>query len=152
MKHKLYESLKAKILEDLMGILLAVVLWGLVASGVIPKVLTDITQFMMPLVVILAVCLTVKALYSFHISMKDYFAYMKKNSCETTTAEVVDIRERRTKYRTYEYPVVRDVTTGKEVVLVLADMKDVKRGRTYTFIYLKHTRIGVMSSVIWEEE
>jgi hypothetical protein len=82
-----------------MGILLATALWVLAASGVLSKLLTDIT-----------------------------------------------------KYRTLQYPVVRDVKTGKESVLILDDMKDIKRGRTYTFLYLKNTRIGVMSSVIWEDE
>ena len=57
-----------------------------------------------------------------------------------------------TKYRTLQYPVDRDVKTGKEAVLILDDMKDIKRGRTYVFCYLKNTRIGVMSSVIWEDE
>ena len=81
---------------------------------------------------------------------KDYFAYMRNQTCEEITGKVVSIHKERGK-NPHEYPVVRDEVTGTELILKIPNVKDIILNRKYKFLYLENTKLAVIAQPIWED-
>lgn len=83
-------------------------------------------------------------------SAKDYFTYMRNQTCEEITGRVISIHKERGK-NPREYPVVRDEVTGTELILKIPDVKDVILNRKYKFLYLENTKLAVIAQSVWED-
>ena len=80
---------------------------------------------------------------------KDYFLYVRKKSCEKMTGKVISHQAEETGGKnpsTVHNPVVLDETTGEELIMKIKNEKDAVIGKTYTFLYLKNTKIAVISN------
>ncbi len=79
---------------------------------------------------------------------KDYFLYVRKKSCEKMTGKVISYQTEETEGKnptTVHNPIVLDETTDEELIMKIKNERDAVIGKTYTFLYLKHTKIAVIS-------
>ena len=79
---------------------------------------------------------------------KDYFLYVRKKSYKKMIGKVISYQKEETEGKnptTVHNPVVLDETTGEELIMKIKNEKDAVIGKTYTFLYLEHTKIAVIS-------
>ena len=130
MKDKLYRLLKAQLRDHIFSLILAcsapVIFYFLLfddGSAYPPLV------YMTAALCIFAIFYTLKELSR---SAKDYFLYMRNQTCEEITGKVVSIYKERGK-NGREYPVVRGEKTGAELILKISNVKDVILNRMYPY-------------------
>lgn len=147
MKDKLYRLLKAQLRDHIFSLILAcsapVIFYFLLfddGSAYPPLV------YMTAALCIFAIFYTLKELSR---SAKDYFVYMRNQTCEEITGKVVSMHKERRK-NAREYPVVKDDKTGAELILKIPNIKDVILNRKYKFLYLENTKFAVIAETIWE--
>ena len=148
MKNKLYSLLKAKLFDHIFSLILACA-----APIIFYFLLFDDGSAYPPLVYMLAaLCLFAifNAVKDLSRSTKDYFVYMRNQTCEEITGKVVSMHKERGK-NAREYPVVRDEKTKAEVILKIPNVKDVILNRKYKFLYLENTKLAVIAENVWED-
>ena len=148
MKNKLYSLLKAKLFDHIFSLILACA-----APIIFYFLLFDDGSAYPPLVYMTAaLCLFAifNAVKDLSRSTKDYFVYMRNQTCEEITGKVVSMHKERGK-NSREYPVVRDEKTKAELILKIPNVKDVILNRKYKFLYLENTKLAVIAENVWED-
>ena len=148
MKDKLYGLLKAQLRDHIFVFILA-------CAGpiIFYFLLFDDGSAYPPLVYMTAaLCLfaIINAIKELSRSTKDYFVYMRNQTCEEITGKVVSMHKERGK-NAREYPVVKDDKTGAELILKIPNVKDVILNRKYKFLYLENTKLAVIAENVWED-
>ena len=148
MKNKLYSLLKTKLFNHIFSLILACA-----APIIFYFLLFDDGSAYPPLIyTTAALCLFAmfKAVKDLSRSTKDYFVYMRNQTCEEITGKVVSMHKERGK-NAREYPVVKDDKTGAELILRIPNVKDVILNRKYKFLYLENTKLAVIAENVWED-
>lgn len=146
----LYKLLKDKISEEIFGLALTLTASLIVYFGIFHKKENSSPIFLFGTVLIVLIAIIGQA-YALSKSLKDYSTYVKTQSFEEITAKIETFRTERKNKNSHTYPVVHD-ETGAERILRVRNEKDIIKGRTYHFLYLKNTELAVMTTLIWEKD
>lgn len=148
MKDKLYGLLKAQLINHIFSLIMACI-----APIIFYFLLFNDGSAYPPLVYMLAaLCIFAifNAIKELSRSAKDYFVYMRNQTCEEVTGKVVSMHKERGK-NGREYPVVQDEKTKAELILKISNVKDVILNRKYKFLYLENTKLAVIAETVWED-